>query len=86
MVGTAKQRLDALLEQLHGARIDFDATQAAAQKAQAAAQLAQSNAAEAASSAAALGYSQGGHQGGGGGGDDGTKQNVAVSDGDDYNY
>lgn len=52
MVGAAKQRLQALVEQLRGVRIDFDATQAAAQKAAAAAQLAQQNAAEAAAAAA----------------------------------
>lgn len=34
MVGSAKQRLNSLSEQLHGARIDFDATQAAALNAQ----------------------------------------------------
>lgn len=34
MVGAAKQRLASLSDQLAGARIDFDATQAAAQNAQ----------------------------------------------------
>lgn len=34
MVGAARQRLHALQEQLHGVRIDFEATQAAARKAQ----------------------------------------------------
>ncbi|KAK4871615.1 hypothetical protein RN001_015739 [Aquatica leii] len=53
MVGAAQQRLEALTEQLHGARIDFEATQAAAQKAQTAALQAQSNAAQAAAAAAA---------------------------------
>ncbi|KAI8437836.1 hypothetical protein MSG28_012054 [Choristoneura fumiferana] len=37
MVGAARQRLGSLQEQLHGVRIDFEATQAAARKAQAAA-------------------------------------------------
>lgn len=34
MVGAARQRLHALQEQLHGVRLDFEATQAAARKAQ----------------------------------------------------
>lgn len=34
MVGAARQRLGSLQEQLHGVRIDFEATQAAARKAQ----------------------------------------------------
>lgn len=34
MVGAAKQRLASLTEQLHGVRIDFEATQAAALNAQ----------------------------------------------------
>lgn len=34
MVGAARQRLHSLQEQLHGVRIDFEATQAAARKAQ----------------------------------------------------
>lgn len=34
MVGAARQRLHTLQEQLHGVRIDFEATQAAARKAQ----------------------------------------------------
>ena len=34
MVGAARQRLHALQEQLHGVRIDFEATQSAARKAQ----------------------------------------------------
>ncbi|GAB0088898.1 hypothetical protein DMENIID0001_033620 [Sergentomyia squamirostris] len=48
MVGAAKTRLEAIEEQLHSARIDFEATQVAAQKAAASAQEAQNNAAEAA--------------------------------------
>ncbi|KAK5639175.1 hypothetical protein RI129_011667 [Pyrocoelia pectoralis] len=52
MVGAAQQRVDALVEQLHGARLDFEATQAAAQKAQFAAIQAQTNAAQAAAAAA----------------------------------
>ncbi|XP_059610288.1 uncharacterized protein LOC132257415 [Phlebotomus argentipes] len=48
MVGAAKQRLETIEEQLHAARIDFEATQAAASKAAASAQEAQNNAAEAA--------------------------------------
>uniref|UniRef100_A0A1B0CJ04 Putative prespore vesicle protein n=1 Tax=Lutzomyia longipalpis TaxID=7200 RepID=A0A1B0CJ04_LUTLO len=48
MVGTAKARLESIEEQLHAARIDFEATQAAAAKAAASAQEAQNNAAEAA--------------------------------------
>ncbi|KAF5296884.1 hypothetical protein FQR65_LT10150 [Abscondita terminalis] len=53
MVGAAQQRLDALAEQLHGARVDFEATQNAAQKAQISALQAQTNAAQAAAAAAA---------------------------------
>lgn len=34
MVGAARQRLHTLQEQLHGVRIDFEATQSAARKAQ----------------------------------------------------
>lgn len=34
MVGAARQRLHTLQEQLHGVRIDFEATQTAARKAQ----------------------------------------------------
>lgn len=34
MVGAARQRLNALTEQLHGVRLDFEATQSAARKAQ----------------------------------------------------
>ncbi|XP_028163007.1 uncharacterized protein LOC114354692 [Ostrinia furnacalis] len=55
MVGAARQRLQTLQEQLHGVRIDFEATQSAARKAQAAAQQAQANAAAAAAKAAAAG-------------------------------
>ncbi|CAK1593641.1 unnamed protein product [Parnassius mnemosyne] len=61
MVGAARQRLQTLQEQLHGVRIDFEATQGAARKAQAAAQQAQANAAEAAAKAAAAGLSSGQH-------------------------
>ncbi|XP_031336230.1 uncharacterized protein LOC116165709 [Photinus pyralis] len=53
MVGAAQQRVDALAEQLHGVRLDFEATQVAAQKAQFAAMQAQNNAAKAAAAAAA---------------------------------
>ncbi|XP_026332113.1 uncharacterized protein LOC113239356 [Hyposmocoma kahamanoa] len=60
MVGAARQRLHTLQEQLHGVRIDFEATQTAARKAQAAAQQAQANAAAAAAKAAAAGL--GGNQ------------------------
>ncbi|XP_044018691.1 cell surface antigen I/II-like [Aphidius gifuensis] len=52
MVGQAKSRLHALEEQLESARIDFEATQSATNKATAAAQLAQNNAAAAAAHAA----------------------------------
>lgn len=52
MVGTAKQRVEALEEQLNAARVDFEATQEAAHKAAASAQEAQNNAAEAAAHAA----------------------------------
>ncbi|XP_018328641.1 mediator of RNA polymerase II transcription subunit 15-like isoform X1 [Agrilus planipennis] len=52
MIGAAKQRVATLAEQLHGARIDYEATLAAAQRALQAAQLAQHNAAEAAAIAA----------------------------------
>lgn len=53
MVGSAKQRLMSINEQLIGIRIDFDATQLAAQKAMMSAQQAQASAAEAAAAAAA---------------------------------
>lgn len=52
MVGQAKARARAIDEQLEAARVDFEATQAAAQKAAALAQKAQSNAAAAAAHAA----------------------------------
>ena len=52
MVGQAKARAHAIDEQLETARIDFEATQAAAQKAAALAQKAQNNAAAAAAHAA----------------------------------
>lgn len=52
MVGQAKANARAIDEQLEAARIDFEATQAAAQKAAALAQKAQSNAAAAAAHAA----------------------------------
>lgn len=58
MVGAAKQRLATLTEELSAAQVDYQATQAAAQKAGAAAHIAQSNAAnaaEVASSSAASG-------------------------------
>ncbi|XP_059058782.1 uncharacterized abhydrolase domain-containing protein DDB_G0269086-like [Achroia grisella] len=61
MVGAARQRLQTLQEQLHGVRIDFEATQSAARKAQAAAQQAQANAAAAAAKAAAAGLGSGQH-------------------------
>lgn len=78
MVGTAKARLEAIEEQLHSARIDFEATQDAAQKAAASAQEAQNNAAEAAvhasiglhESGSSSGSGGDGHTSGGGGGDD----------------
>lgn len=81
MVGAAKQRLQALFEQLRGVRIDFDATQAAAQKAAAAAQLAQQNAAEAAAAAAIdLKNTNQGKQ------NDGSANAALVSDNYDYGY
>ncbi|XP_033211137.1 uncharacterized protein LOC117169104 [Belonocnema kinseyi] len=52
MVGQAKARAHAIDEQLETARVDFEATQAAAQKAAALAQKAQNNAAAAAAHAA----------------------------------
>jgi len=52
MVGQAKARAEAIAEQLAAARLDFETTQAAAQKAANAAQAAQSNAAAAAAHAA----------------------------------
>ncbi|KAL0117286.1 hypothetical protein PUN28_010262 [Cardiocondyla obscurior] len=52
MVGQAKARAEAIDEQLAAARLDFETTQAAAQKAANAAQAAQSNAAAAAAHAA----------------------------------
>lgn len=54
MVGAAKARLQAIEDQLHHARIDFEATQAANLKAARAARLAQSNAAAAAAHAAEI--------------------------------
>lgn len=53
MVGSAKDRLEQIGKQLAAVRIDFQATQAAAQKAQASAQAAAANAAAAAAAAAA---------------------------------
>lgn len=71
MVGAAKQRVEVIDEQLHAARIDFEATQQLAQKAAASAQQAQNVAAEAAAHAA-IGLhestQQVHHHGGGGGG------------------
>lgn len=52
MVGSAKGRVEAIEEQLKSARVDFEATEEAAQKASYSAQEAQKNAAEAASYAA----------------------------------
>ncbi|XP_018397465.1 PREDICTED: late embryogenesis abundant protein, group 3-like [Cyphomyrmex costatus] len=52
MVGQAKARAETIAEQLAAARLDFETTQAAAQKAANAAQAAQSNAAAAAAHAA----------------------------------
>ncbi|KYQ55844.1 hypothetical protein ALC60_05125 [Trachymyrmex zeteki] len=52
MVGQAKARAEMIAEQLAAARLDFETTQAAAQKAANAAQAAQSNAAAAAAHAA----------------------------------
>lgn len=52
MVGQAKTRLHTIEEQLEAARVDFEATQSASNKAAAAAQLAQNNAAAAAVHAA----------------------------------
>ncbi|XP_036141787.1 glycine, alanine and asparagine-rich protein [Monomorium pharaonis] len=52
MVGQAKARAEAIDEQLAAARLDFETTQAAAQKAANAAQTAQNNAAAAAAHAA----------------------------------
>ncbi|XP_025157189.1 uncharacterized protein LOC105186414 [Harpegnathos saltator] len=52
MVGQAKARAEAIAEQLAAARLDFETTQAAAQKAANAAQAAQGNAAAAAAHAA----------------------------------
>lgn len=52
MVGQAKARAQSIDEQLEAARIDFEATQSARDKAQAAAQQAQNNAAAAAAHAA----------------------------------
>lgn len=68
MVGSAKQRLNSINEQLVALRIDFEATQKAAMKAMASAQAAQANAAAAASKAAAAAASAdvGGGQSGGG--------------------
>lgn len=48
MVGTAKSKLDHLQEQLHSARLDFEATREAAENAANSAQEAQNNANEAA--------------------------------------
>lgn len=48
MVGTAKSKLEHLQEQLHNARIDFEATREAAEHAAHSAQEAQNNANEAA--------------------------------------
>lgn len=48
MVGTAKSKLEHLQEQLHNARLDFEATRQAAEKAAQSAQEAQNNANEAA--------------------------------------
>lgn len=81
MVGAAKQRVESIDEQLHAARIDFEATQQLALKAAASAQQAQNVAAEAAAHAAiglhesglhaaaesSVGVSHGGGGGGGGG-------------------
>lgn len=53
MVGAAKQRVNQIQEQLVGIRIDFEATQEAANKAMASAQAAQASAAAAAAEAAA---------------------------------
>ncbi|XP_029176531.1 late embryogenesis abundant protein, group 3-like [Nylanderia fulva] len=52
MVGQAKARVETIAEQLAAARLDFETTQAAAQKAANAAQAAQNNAAAAAAHAA----------------------------------
>lgn len=65
MVGLAKARVEAIEEQLHSARIDFEATQHAAAKAAQSAAQAQNNAAEAAAHAA-IGL----HETQSGGGDD----------------
>ena len=51
MVGTAKNRVEQVEEQLNNARVDFQATQEAAHKAASSAQEAQNNAAEAAAHA-----------------------------------
>lgn len=51
MVGKAKSRVEQIEEQLHHARIDYEATVKATNDAQASAQIAQNNAAEAAAKA-----------------------------------
>ena len=71
MVGSAKSKVENVEEQLKQARVDFDATQEAAQKASSSAQEAQNNANEAAGHAATAGagnYHDGTSGGGGGGG------------------
>lgn len=82
MVGAAKQRVEAIDEQLHAARIDFEATQQLAQKAASSAQQAQNVAAEAAAHAA-IGLhesTQHVHHGGGGGGGGGDYSHEAVAE------